>query len=165
MNVCAPPIVGAAKPLAVVDYAHSPDALEEVLIGLRPLRSQEGGRLICVFGCGGDRDRGKRSLMGAIAARNADQVFLTSDNPRGEDPLEIITDILEGVLSEAQTGPAPLVIADRREAIIAAIATAAAGDVVLIAGKGHEDYQESAGQRIPFSDAAVAAEALTAWTR
>ncbi len=156
---------GAGKPLAVVDYAHSPDALEEVLIGLRPLRSQEGGRLICVFGCGGDRDRGKRSLMGAIAARSADQVVLTSDNPRSEDPLEIITDILEGVLAEAQTAQAPLVIADRREAIAAAIAAAAAGDVVLIAGKGHEDYQESAGQRVPFSDAALAAEALSAWKR
>ena len=156
---------GAGKPLAVIDYAHSPDALEEVLIGLRPLRDSNAGRLICVFGCGGDRDRGKRALMGAIAARNADRVVLTSDNPRSEDPLEIITEILEGVLGEAQTAQAPLVIADRREAIAAVIAAAAAGDVVLIAGKGHEDYQESAGQRIPFSDAAVAAEALSAWKR
>ena len=156
---------GAGKPLAVIDYAHSPDALEEVLIGLRPLRDSNAGRLICVFGCGGDRDRGKRALMGAIAARNADRVVLTSDNPRSEDPLEIITEILEGVLGEARTAQAPLVIADRREAIAAVIAAAAAGDVVLIAGKGHEDYQESAGQRIPFSDAAVAAEALSAWKR
>ena len=156
---------GAGKPLAVVDYAHSPDALEAVLISLRPLAQAAGGRLACVFGCGGDRDRGKRSLMGAIAARSADQVLLTSDNPRGEDPMEIITDILEGVLAEAQTEQAPLVIADRREAIAAAIAAAAADDVVLIAGKGHEDYQEIAGRRIPFSDAAVAAEALAAWTR
>jgi UDP-N-acetylmuramoyl-L-alanyl-D-glutamate--2,6-diaminopimelate ligase len=156
---------GAGKPLAVVDYAHSPDALEAVLISLRPLAEAAGGRLACVFGCGGDRDRGKRSLMGAIAARSADQVLLTSDNPRGEEPMEIITDILEGVLAEAQTEQAPLVIADRREAIAAAIAAAAAGDVVLIAGKGHEDYQEIAGRRIPFSDAAVAAEALAAWTR
>ncbi len=156
---------GAGKPLAVVDYAHSPDALEEVLISLRPLADAARGSLICVFGCGGDRDRGKRALMGAVAARNADQVLLTSDNPRGEDPLEIITDILEGVLGEAHAGQEPLVIADRRAAITAAIAAAAAGDVVLIAGKGHEDYQESAGRRIPFSDAAVAAEALAAWTR
>ena len=157
---------GEGKPLAVVDYAHSPDALEEVLMSLRPLVGADGGRLICVFGCGGDRDRGKRPLMGAIAARNADQVLLTSDNPRSEDPLEIITDILEGVLGEDQRpGQAPLVIADRREAIAATIASAAAGDVVLIAGKGHEDYQESAGQRVPFSDVAVAAEALSAWTR
>lgn len=156
---------GAGKPLAVVDYAHSPDALEEVLVGLRPLANPDGGRLICVFGCGGDRDRGKRALMGAIAARNADQVLLTSDNPRSEDPLEIITDILEGVLGEAQAVQAPLVIADRREAIVAAIAGAAAGDVVLIAGKGHEDYQERAGRRIPFLDAAVAAQALLAWKR
>jgi UDP-N-acetylmuramoyl-L-alanyl-D-glutamate--2,6-diaminopimelate ligase len=156
---------GAGKPLAVVDYAHSPDALEAALASLRPLAQPGAGRLICVFGCGGDRDRGKRSLMGAIAARNADQVLLTSDNPRGEDPLEIITDILEGVLSEAQMRQAPLVVADRREAIAAAIGSAAAGDVVLIAGKGHEDYQETAGLRVPFSDAAVAMEALAAWTR
>jgi len=157
---------GGEKPLAVVDYAHSPDALEEALKSLRPLAGADAGRLICVFGCGGDRDRGKRALMGAIAARNADQVVLTSDNPRSEDPLAIITDILEGVLGEAQRpGHAPLVIADRREALVATIAGAAAGDVVLIAGKGHEDYQESAGQRIPFSDAAVAAEALALWTR
>ena len=156
---------GAGKPLAVVDYAHSPDALEEALIGLLPLRNPHGGRLICVFGCGGDRDRGKRALMGAIAARNADQVVLTSDNPRSEDPLEIITEILEGVLGEAGSGHAPLIIADRREAIAMAIAGAAAGDVVLIAGKGHEDYQENAGRRVPFLDAAVAAEALAAWNR
>jgi len=157
---------GGGKPFAVVDYAHSPDALEEVLISLRPLADAAGGRLLCVFGCGGDRDRGKRALMGAIAARNADQVVLTSDNPRSEDPLEIITDILEGVLGEEKRpGQAPLVIADRREAIAAAIAAAAPGDVVLIAGKGHEDYQESAGRRIPFLDAAAAAEALAAWTR
>ena len=156
---------GAGKPLAVIDYAHSPDALEAVLASLRPLAQAAGGRLVCVFGCGGDRDRGKRSLMGAIAARNADQVVLTSDNPRSEDPMAIITDILEGVLAEAQMAQSPLVIAGRREAIAAAIAAAGAGDVLLIAGKGHEDYQESAGQRIPFSDAAVAAEALAAWKR
>ncbi|MHB8666604.1 MAG: UDP-N-acetylmuramoyl-L-alanyl-D-glutamate--2,6-diaminopimelate ligase [Burkholderiales bacterium] len=156
---------GAGKPLAVIDYAHSPDALEAALASLRPLADAAAGRLICVFGCGGDRDRGKRSLMGAIAARSADQVLLTSDNPRSEDPMEIITDILEGVLTESRAGQEPLVIAERREAIAAAIAAAAAGDVVLIAGKGHEDYQESAGRRVPFSDAAVAAEALAAWTR
>ena len=156
---------GAGKPLAVIDYAHSPDALEEVLIGLRPLRNPAAGRLICVFGCGGDRDRGKRALMGAVAVRNADQVVLTSDNPRGEDPLEIIADILEGVLGEARSGQTPLVIADRREAIVAAVAGAAAGDVVLIAGKGHEDYQERNGRRTPFRDVAVAAEALAAWRR
>jgi UDP-N-acetylmuramoyl-L-alanyl-D-glutamate--2,6-diaminopimelate ligase len=152
---------GAGRPLAVIDYAHSPDGLEAALAGLRPLAA--GGRLICIFGCGGDRDRGKRSLMGAIAARGADRVLLTSDNPRSEDPIAIITDILEGVLAEAQTAEAPLVIADRREAIAKAIGAAAAGDVVLIAGKGHEDYQEIAGQRVPFSDVAVAAEALAAW--
>ena len=152
---------GAGRPLAVIDYAHSPDGLEAALAGLRPLAA--GGRLICIFGCGGDRDRGKRSLMGAIAARGADRVLLTSDNPRSEDPIAIITDILEGVLAEAHAAEAPLVIADRREAIAAAIAAAASGDVVLIAGKGHEDYQEIAGQRVAFSDADVAAEALAAW--
>jgi UDP-N-acetylmuramoyl-L-alanyl-D-glutamate--2,6-diaminopimelate ligase len=157
---------GGGKPLAVIDYAHSPDALEEVLASLRPLVAADAGRLICVVGCGGDRDRGKRALMGAIAARNADQVVLTSDNPRGEDPLEIITDILEGVLGEdRQPGQAPLVIANRREAIATTIAGAAAGDVVLIAGKGHEDYQERAGRRVPFSDAAEATAALLEWTR
>jgi UDP-N-acetylmuramoyl-L-alanyl-D-glutamate--2,6-diaminopimelate ligase len=156
---------GAGKPLAVVDYARNPDALEAVMMSVRPLAQASGGRLICVFGCGGDRDRGKRPLMGAIAARNADFVVLTSDNPRSEDPLAIITDILEGVLGETRAGQEPQVIVDRREAIAAAIAGAAAGDVVLIAGKGHEDYQESAGQRIPFLDAAVAAEALAAWTQ
>ena len=157
---------GGAKPLAVVDYAHSPDALEEVLMSLRPLVGAHGGRLICIFGCGGDRDRGKRTLMGAIAARNADHVVLTNDNPRSEDPLEIITDILEGVLGEEQRpGKAPLVMADRREAIASTLAGAGAGDVVLIAGKGHEDYQETAGQRVSFSDAAEAAAALSVWKR
>jgi UDP-N-acetylmuramoyl-L-alanyl-D-glutamate--2,6-diaminopimelate ligase len=156
---------GAGKPLAVVDYAHSPDALEVVLMSLRPLAQASSGRLICVFGCGGDRDRGKRPLMGAIAARNADQVVLTSDNPRSEDPLAIIADTLEGVLGEAQAGQEPQVIVDRRAAITAAIAGAGAGDIVLIAGKGHEDYQESAGRRVPFQDASVAAEALSAWKR
>ncbi len=157
---------GGEKPLAVVDYAHSPDALEEVLLSLRPLVGADAGRLFCVFGCGGDRDRGKRALMGAIAARGADQVVLTSDNPRSEDPLEIITDILEGVLGEEQRpGQAPLLIADRREAIAATIRGAGAGDVVLIAGKGHEAYQEAAGQRVSFSDAAAAAEALAGWKR
>jgi UDP-N-acetylmuramoyl-L-alanyl-D-glutamate--2,6-diaminopimelate ligase len=157
---------GGDKPLAVVDYAHSPDALEEVLMSLRPLVGADGGRLICIFGCGGDRDRGKRTLMGAIAARNADHVVLTNDNPRSEDPLEIITDILEGVLGEEQQpGKAPLVMADRREAIASTLAGAGAGDVVLIAGKGHEDYQETAGKRVSFSDAAEAAAALSVWKR
>ena len=172
LNALTPPagrmqrLGGGGKPLAVVDYAHSPDALEAALKSLRPLVGADGGRLICVFGCGGDRDRGKRALMGAIAARSADQVVLTSDNPRSEDPLAIITDILEGVLGEAQRpGQAPLVLADRREAIASTLAGAAAGDVVLIAGKGHEDYQETAGQRASFSDVAVAAQALAGWTR
>jgi len=156
---------GAGSPLVVIDYAHSPDALEVALASLRPVADAHKGRLVCVFGCGGERDRGKRALMGAIAARGADQVLLTSDNPRGEDPLEIITDILEGVLSESAVKQAPLVLVERREAITAAIAAAGAGDVVLIAGKGHENYQERAGERRPFSDAAVAAQALKLWTQ
>ena len=156
---------GTGKPLVVVDYAHSPDALEKVLASLRPVAEAAGARLICVFGCGGDRDRGKRALMGAIAARNADQVVITSDNPRNEDALAIIADILEGVLGESMEGRQPLVIADRGAAVAAAIAAAAPGDVVLIAGKGHEDYQEIAGVRSAFSDVTAVAQALAAWTR
>jgi UDP-N-acetylmuramoyl-L-alanyl-D-glutamate--2,6-diaminopimelate ligase len=154
---------GGAKPLVVVDYAHTPDALEKVLHSLRELmlhRSPVTGqrsRLICVFGCGGDRDRGKRPQMGRIAARLADSVVVTSDNPRGEDPHAIIVDILEG----ARRGKRGLrVNADRREAIRAAIADAQRGDIVLVAGKGHENYQEIEGVKHPFSDAAVAREAL-----
>ena len=172
---------GGAKPLVVVDYAHTPDALEQVLLALReflpgsefkvqgsrlPARSrvaansEPGTRnpeLICVFGCGGERDRGKRPLMGRIAARLADRVIVTSDNPRGEDPDAIIADILEGARSARRE---LLVNPDRRGAIRHAIATARRGDIVLVAGKGHEDYQEVRGARRPFSDAAVTREAL-----
>ncbi|UCF77102.1 MAG: hypothetical protein JSU71_07610 [Betaproteobacteria bacterium] len=156
---------GGAKPLVVVDYAHTPDALEKVLRSLRELmlhRSPVTGhpsRLICVFGCGGDRDRGKRPQMGRIAARLADSVVVTSDNPRSEDPHAIIVDILEG----ARRGKRELCVnADRRNAIAAAIAGAQRGDIVLVAGKGHENYQEIEGVKHPFSDAAVAREALAA---
>jgi len=152
---------GDAHPLVVVDYAHTSDALEKVLATLREIVS--GGRLICVFGCGGNRDRGKRPLMGRAAAEGADEVWVTSDNPRNEDPRHIIDDILAG------TGGAKLdsqvhVEPDRARAIFEAIGGAHHGDVVLIAGKGHEDYQELAGERLPFSDVAVAKKALEAWS-
>ncbi|HEX7971171.1 MAG TPA: UDP-N-acetylmuramoyl-L-alanyl-D-glutamate--2,6-diaminopimelate ligase, partial [Thiobacillus sp.] len=147
---------GNAHPLVVVDYAHTPDALEKVLATLREIVS--GGRLICVFGCGGNRDRGKRPLMGQAAARDADEIWVTSDNPRNEDARRIIDDILPGI------GATPHVEPDRARAIFEAIGGAHQGDVVLIAGKGHEDYQEIAGERLPFSDVAVAKKALEAWT-
>lgn len=145
---------GSGLPLVVVDYAHTPDALEKVLQTLREVAQARGGQLHCVFGCGGDRDAGKRPLMGAVADNNADVVVVTSDNPRNEDPLAIIAAIRAGMGKEARVEP------DRRAAIFAALAGAATGDVVLIAGKGHEDYQESQGLRVPFSDFEVAAQAL-----
>jgi len=147
---------GNVHPLVVVDYAHTPDALEKVLATLREIVG--GGRLICVFGCGGNRDRGKRPLMGRVAVEGADEVWVTSDNPRNEEPRHIIDDILAG------TGGKPRVEPDRARAIFEAIGGAHHGDVVLIAGKGHEDYQEVAGERLPFSDVSVAQKALGAWT-
>ena len=142
--------------LVVVDYAHTPDALEKVLQTLREVAAARGGKLRCVFGCGGDRDPGKRPLMGAIAEKHADSVILTSDNPRSEDPAAIIAAIAAGMQQK------PAVVADRAEAIRSAIAAAAAADVVLLAGKGHEDYQEIKGQRLHFSDLEEAARALEA---
>ena len=136
----------------LVDYAHTPDSLENVLAAARQLTQ---GRLHVVFGCGGDRDRGKRPLMGEIAARLADRVIVTSDNPRSEDPEAIIAEILAGVGRPVEHD------VDRRAAIRAAIAGADDGDAVVIAGKGHEQGQEFAGGRkIPFDDVAVAREAL-----
>jgi UDP-N-acetylmuramoyl-L-alanyl-D-glutamate--2,6-diaminopimelate ligase len=141
-------------PLTVIDYAHSPDALDKVLQALRPLADARGGRLVAVFGAGGDRDRGKRRLMGEVASRLADRIVLTSDNPRSEDPLAIIRAIEQGM-------SAPHAVeADRAHAIESAIAQAADTDVVLISGKGHEAWQETGGRRLPFSDAAVAQAAL-----
>ena len=148
------PVGGKDAPLVVVDYAHSPDALEKVLTTLRGTTQARGGQLLCVFGCGGDRDPGKRPQMGAIAERLADAVVVTSDNPRGEDPPAIIAQILAGMTSK------PAVEADRAAAINAAIAAADARDVILIAGKGHEPYQEIAGVRLPFSDLETAKSAL-----
>jgi len=145
---------GPGQPLVVVDYAHTPDALEQVL---GALREHCAGRLVCVFGCGGERDAGKRPLMGGIAARLADVAIVTDDNPRGEDGSLIVAQIVAG-MGEAATPP--LVERDRARAIHLALADAQPGDVVLIAGKGHETYQDGATGRHPFNDLAVAAAAL-----
>jgi UDP-N-acetylmuramoyl-L-alanyl-D-glutamate--2,6-diaminopimelate ligase len=147
---------GVDQPLIVVDYAHTPDALEKALGVLRETAAVRGGRLICVFGCGGERDPGKRPQMGAIAGRLADRVVITSDNPRREDPQAIIDDILAGLQR------APAVEVDRGRAIAAAVADADRRDVILLAGKGHEPYQEIAGVRHPFSDIDAAKSALEA---
>ena len=133
------------QPLVVVDYAHTPDALHQALLTLREVCE---GRLWVVFGCGGNRDRGKRPLMGDIAARHADEVVLTDDNPRGENAAAIIDDIRAGMSNAL----AATVIADRAQAIAHAVGRAAANDVVLVAGKGHEDYQQVGNERRPFSD-------------
>jgi UDP-N-acetylmuramoyl-L-alanyl-D-glutamate--2,6-diaminopimelate ligase len=138
-----------AMPLVVIDYAHTPDALEQALSSLR---AHAQGRLVCVFGCGGERDAGKRPQMAAIAEAGADLVIVTDDNPRGEDGDAIVADILKGF---SRPGAA-LVQRDRAAAIARAIGTAGASDIVLIAGKGHEPYQEIAGVRHPFDDTAVA---------
>ncbi len=135
-----------------IDYAHTPRALEVVLKTLKPLTT---GRLISVFGAGGERDQGKRALMGSVASKYSDFIILTSDNPRGEDPLKIIMDIREGIRRDHEW------IVDRREAIERAISIAKPGDTILIAGKGHEDYQEIAGKKIHFSDREVVNEVLT----
>jgi UDP-N-acetylmuramoyl-L-alanyl-D-glutamate--2,6-diaminopimelate ligase len=157
------PVPGRFQPVAegqdfalIVDYAHTPDSLENVLAAARPLTR---GRLVCVFGCGGDRDRGKRPIMGEISARLADHTIVTSDNPRSEDPEAIVEEILNGIADRAATEA----IVDRRAAIERAVELAAAGDVVVVAGKGHEQGQELAGGRkLPFDDVTVAREALRA---
>lgn len=138
---------GPDQPLVVVDYAHTPDALQQVLTALRPHVGQ-GGQLVCVFGCGGERDKGKRPLMAQVAEQLADRLLITDDNPRGEDPASIRAEILAGL----QTDTAVEEYDNRAAAIEQAIAQATVHDVVLIAGKGHEDYQEIAGVRHPFSD-------------
>lgn len=147
---------GDAQPLVVVDYAHTPDALAQVLQALRPLAAQRGGQLWCVFGCGGDRDPIKRPLMGAVAGQHADQVVLTSDNPRGEKPEAIISQILLGLEGHRAVS----VQGDRAQAIADTVQQAATPDIVLVAGKGHEAYQETAGVRVPFSDRAEVQRAL-----
>ncbi len=145
---------GGALPLVVVDYAHTPDALDKVLQTLRPVAAARGGALVAVFGAGGDRDPSKRPAMGAVAARRADRVLLTSDNPRGEDPLAIIAAIHAGAGAGCEAEP------DRARAIERAVREAAAADVILLAGKGHENYQDIRGERRPFSDAETARAAL-----
>jgi UDP-N-acetylmuramyl-tripeptide synthetase len=149
---------GAQLPVAVVDYAHTPDAIAKALQTLRPLARANGGRLWIVFGAGGDRDRGKRPAMAAAAAAAADALVLTSDNPRNEDAEAILDDLAAGV----PAGRYCERIADRAQAIDHTLRAARPGDVVLIAGKGHEDYQEIAGRRLPFSDVASALAALRA---
>ena len=148
----APEAGSIPVPAIYVDYAHTPDALAAVLSSLRALAK---GEIRIVFGCGGERDTGKRRLMGAAAARGAERLFVTSDNPRGEDPLAIIDDILAGA-----RGARVEVEPDRRRAIHAAVSGAGPDDVVLVAGKGHETWQEIGGERRPFNDAVVAREAL-----
>ena len=146
--------VDAGQPFQVlVDYAHTPDALERALEAVRAFRP---ARVLCVFGCGGDRDKGKRPLMGAVAARLADQVILTSDNPRSEDPLAILREIEEGISGAKNVRTIP----DRAEAIAAAIEAAAPRDALLIAGKGHETYQILGSKTLPFDDREVALAAL-----
>ena len=148
-------ISSTACPLVVVDYAHTPDALTNVLTALRDIAEQRGGQLCCVFGAGGNRDRGKRPEMARAVEAVADRVVVTSDNPRGEDPAQIIADVCQGL-----SHPAWRTEADRRVAIDTAIAQAAPTDVVLIAGKGRETTQEIAGVFHPFSDPEIAAQAL-----
>jgi len=147
---------GEGGPEVVVDYAHTPDALEKALAALRPLAAARGGRLLCVFGCGGNRDATKRPLMGAVAERGADRTWITSDNPRDESPQAILEAIAAGFAARQ----AAVVIEDRRAAIGDALRVADVRDVLLIAGKGHEDYQEIAGVRQPFSDVEEARRAL-----
>jgi UDP-N-acetylmuramoyl-L-alanyl-D-glutamate--2,6-diaminopimelate ligase len=157
--VSAPPgrmqRVAMEGPAVYVDYAHTPQALESVLQALRP---HCAGALWCVFGCGGDRDPGKRPQMGEAAERGGDRIVITSDNPRGEDPATIIADVLTGLARPDEA----ILIEDRAAAIAWTVAQAGEDDVVLIAGKGHEAYQETGGERVPFSDVAVAKRALSA---
>ncbi len=160
---------GPAEPTVLVDYAHTPDAVEKLLRALRPLCQ---GRLIAVFGCGGDRDRAKRPLMAEAVARNADLAIVTSDNPRTEDPTSILADIEVGLrdlerveadtLFSPETGPTGryAVLVDRREAIKLAVAQAKASDTVVLAGKGHEDYQIIGHEKFPFDDRDEARRAL-----
>jgi len=145
--------VEAQLPAVLVDYAHTPDGLESAINACRPFAA---GKLICVFGCGGDRDRTKRPLMGGIAARLADQVVVTSDNPRTEEPQRILEDVVAGI----PAGTALQVQADRAVAIAQAIAAAGPDDLVLIAGKGHEDYQILGTTKVHFDDREEAEKAL-----
>ena len=146
------------QPTVIVDYAHTPDALEKVLLALREVSAPTGSRLICVFGCGGDRDRGKRAMMGKVAERFSDWCIVTSDNPRSEDPQEIIAEIVGGM-----SGDNHEIIVERAAAIQRAINRAQQIDTVLIAGKGHEGYQEINGVKQPFSDVTISQRVLQSW--
>jgi UDP-N-acetylmuramoyl-L-alanyl-D-glutamate--2,6-diaminopimelate ligase len=148
-------IGGQDAPMVVIDYAHTPDALEKTLEALRQVATERGGQLWCVFGCGGDRDPGKRPQMGAVA-QAADHVVVTSDNPRSEEPAAIIAQVVAGIDKEYTA------VEDRANAILLAVKNAGRQDVILLAGKGHEPYQEIKGKKMPFSDADHAALALTA---
>jgi UDP-N-acetylmuramoyl-L-alanyl-D-glutamate--2,6-diaminopimelate ligase len=151
---------GNDQPLVIVDYAHTPDALEKVLLALREAAqgTKVAGQLICVFGCGGDRDRGKRAMMGRVAEKFADRCIVTCDNPRSEEAEQIIGEVIAG-MNEGRHE----VISDRADAIAHGVAMAGRADIVLIAGKGHEDYQEIKGVKHPFSDVNVATQALKMW--
>ncbi len=153
-------LTAEAAPLVVIDYAHTPDALEKTLQALKPQAQSRGGKIWCLFGCGGDRDASKRPLMGAVASRHADYTVLTSDNPRSEKAGDIMAQILAGMPASAAVLQQP----DRALAIAAALQQARPQDVVLIAGKGHESYQDIHGVRRPFSDRAQAELALAAYT-
>lgn len=146
------------QPLVVVDFAHTPDAVKKALQALRPMCDRRGGQLWCVVGCGGNRDAGKRPLMAAMAEAESDHLVLTSDNPRDEQPQHILDSMIAGLYHPQQAA----VIVDRGEAIRHAVGQAAAADVILLAGKGHEAYQEVRGQRLPFSDHLQAEKALVA---
>ena len=148
-------LASSLQPSVVIDFAHTPDALAKALQGMRQHMESES-RLWCVFGCGGDRDKGKRPLMGQIASELADKVVLTDDNPRGESSAEIIQQILVGCLTDTDIH----IEADRQQAIEFAVMDSALEDMVLIAGKGHEQYQEVSGVKTPFNDYEIAMQAL-----
>ena len=152
---------GQDAPLVVIDYAHTPDALEKTLATLRQVTQQRNGQLWCVFGCGGDRDPGKRPQMGKVS-QTADHIIVTSDNPRSEAPAAILTQIVEGIDAARLANNAPQVIEDRAAAILWAVRHAGKNDVILLAGKGHESHQEIKGKKLPFLDADHAALALAA---
>jgi UDP-N-acetylmuramoyl-L-alanyl-D-glutamate--2,6-diaminopimelate ligase len=147
---------GAGEPLVVIDYAHTPDAVAQAVQALLPLAKSRGGEVTCVLGCGGDRDAAKRPLMAAAAEQHAHHVVLTSDNPRSEDPQTILNHMLAGLKQASKA----IVITDRAQAIAHTVLHARAQDVVLVAGKGHEDYQEILGVKHPFSDVQHARDAL-----
>lgn len=149
---------GALQPTVVVDYAHTPDALEKVLLALREINHAKISKLICVFGCGGDRDRGKRAMMGLVAEKFSDHCIVTSDNPRSENPRHIIDEVVRGMAKNNHE-----IVVDRAEAIARAINLAQQYDTVLVAGKGHEDYQEISGVKHSFSDVIVAQQVLQSW--